>query len=266
MVGVPALRPETFSRSFPKDHRAQIRKTETIKYIDEVDALGRRRGAWTVAFWRWVRGLRPAEPAAAAAFDHYVACARCAESDKRALERRVAEVAATERWRPAVEALSCIKGVDVATAFCLAAEAGVFSRFRSAGAYASWLGLTPSEHSSGETEARGGITKAGNSASRRALVEAAWHFASCSPRPKQAPRGSSVPPATKRRCDEATARLCARHEALRAAGKRPCVANVAVVFSQVLLSEKSEPFFRVSSRKFFGFRRGHAASFLTCPA
>ena len=196
--------------------------------FDEVDALGRRRGAWTVAFWRWVRGLRPAEPAAAAAFDHYVACVRCAESDKRALERRVAEVAATERWRPAVEALSCIKGVDTVTAFCLAAEAGVFSRFRSAGAYASWLGLTPSEHSSGETEARGGITKAGNSASRRALVEAAWHFASCSPRPKRAPRGSSVPPATKRRCDEATARLCARHEALRAAGKRPCVANVAV--------------------------------------
>ena len=138
--------------------------------FDEVDARGRRRGAWTVAFWRWVRGLRPAEPAAAAAFDHYVACVRCAESDKRALERRVAEVAAAERWRPAVEALSCIKGVDTVTAFCLAAEAGVFSRFRSAGAYASWLGLTPSEHSSGESEARGGITKAGNSASRRALV------------------------------------------------------------------------------------------------
>lgn len=196
--------------------------------FDEVDARGRRRGAWTVAFWRWVRGLRPAEPAAAAAFDHYVTCARCAESDKRALEGRVAEAAATERWRPAVEALSCIKGVDVATAFCLAAEAGVFSRFRSAGAYASWLGLTPSERSSGETEARGGITKAGNSASRRALVEAAWHFQTCSPKPKGAPRGSSVPPAVKRRCDEATARLCRRHEALRAAGKRPCVANVAV--------------------------------------
>ena len=120
------------------------------------------------------------------------------------------------------------EGVDVATAFCLAAEAGVFSRFRSAGAYASWLGLTPSEHSSGETEARGGITKAGNSASRRALVEAAWHFRTCSPKPKGAPRGSSVPAAVKRRCDEATARLCRRHEALRAAGKRPCVANVAV--------------------------------------
>ena len=77
-------------------------------------------------------------------------------------------------------------------------------------------------------DARGGITKAGNSASRRALVEAAWHFQACSPKPKGAPKGSSVPPAVKRRCDEATARLCRRHEALRAAGKRPCVANVAV--------------------------------------
>ena len=143
-------------------------------------------------------GSGPPSPRRRPPSDHYVACARCAESDKRALERRVAEVAATERWRPAVEALSCIKGVDVATAFCLAAEAGVFSRFRSAGAYASWLGLTPSEHSSGETEARGGITKGGPTPPRGgALVEAAWHFASCSPRPKQAPRGSSVPPATQ---------------------------------------------------------------------
>ncbi|MCF6414286.1 transposase, partial [Collinsella tanakaei] len=73
-----------------------------------------------------------------------VTCVRCAESDKRALERRVVEEARSERWRPVVEALSCIKGVDAVTAFCLAAEAGCFSRFPTAGAYASWLGLTPS--------------------------------------------------------------------------------------------------------------------------
>ena len=53
------------------------------------------------------------------------------------------------------------------------AERGRFSRFPMAGSYASWLGLAPSERSSGEKEARGGITKTGNSASRRALVEAA---------------------------------------------------------------------------------------------
>ena len=90
--------------------------------FDETDALGRRRGAWTRAFWRWAEGLGPAEPAAASAFDHYVTCVRCAESDKRALERRVVEEARSERWRPVVEALSCIKGVDAVTAFCLATE------------------------------------------------------------------------------------------------------------------------------------------------
>lgn len=89
----------------------------------------------------------------------------------------------SERWAGVVGALSCIKGIDAVTAFCPAAEAGCFSRFTSAGAYASWLGLTPSEHSSGEMEAKGGITKTGNSAPGRALVEAVWHYATCLPKP-----------------------------------------------------------------------------------
>lgn len=196
--------------------------------FDETDALGRRRSTWTRAHWRWIERARPAAPAAAGAFDHYVACARCAESDKRALEGLVRAEAAADRWRGVVGALSCIKGIDVVTAFCLAAEAGCFSRFPTAGSYASWLGLVPSERSSGEKEARGGITKTGNSASRRALVEAAWHFRSCSPKPKAAPAGYEVPAAIKGRADDATERLSRRHGALRAAGKRACVANVAV--------------------------------------
>ena len=123
---------------------------------DEVDALGRRRGAWTRSSWRWAYGRVPEGDAARDAFVHYATCVRCAESDKRALERAVAREAASPRWKQTVDALSCIKGIDTVTAFCLASEAGVFSRFRSAPAYASWLGLTPSEHSSGEREARGG--------------------------------------------------------------------------------------------------------------
>ena len=195
---------------------------------DEVDALGRRRGAWTRSFWRWAYGRVPEGDAARDAFVHYATCVRCAESDKRALERAVAREAASPRWKQTVDALSCIKGIDTVTAFCLASEAGVFSRFRSAPAYASWLGLTPSEHSSGEREARGGIIKAGNAASRRAPVEAAWHYASCSPTPKATPAGAEVGPSARRRCDECTARLSRRFSALRDAGKRPCVANAAV--------------------------------------
>lgn len=121
--------------------------------FDETDALGRRRSTWTRAHWRWIERARPAaNTAAAGAFDHYVTCARCAESDKRALEGLVRAEAAADRWRGVVGALSCIKGIDVVTAFCLAAEAGCFSRFPTAGSYASWLGLVPSERSSGEKE------------------------------------------------------------------------------------------------------------------
>ena len=59
-------------------------------------------------------------------------------------------------------------------------EAGEFSRFRNARSFAAWVGLTPSEHSSGESDRRGAITKAGNKHLRKTLVEAAWHYLTCS--------------------------------------------------------------------------------------
>lgn len=128
----------------------------------------------------------------------------------------------------AVEALSCIKGIDTLTAFRLAAEAGSFTRFRTAPAFASWCGLVPSERSSGETERRGGITKTGNRLARTALVESAWHYLTCTPRPKAPAPGADVPAAIRARADDCTARLCRRREALAAAGKSSCKANAAV--------------------------------------
>lgn len=160
--------------------------------------------------------------------EYYVTAARCAESDRRQLEKKVLALARTDRWRPAVEALSCIKGIDTLTAFRLAAEAGSFTRFRTAPAFASWCGLVPSERSSGETERRGGITKTGNRLARTALVESAWHYLTCTPRPKPPTPGADVPAAIRARADACTARLCRRREALAAAGKSSCKANAAV--------------------------------------
>lgn len=128
---------------------------------DERNADGTRKGSWTRAHWRWISGIRLEGPQRDV-LEYYVTAARCAESDRRQLEKKVLALARTDRWRPAVEALSCIKGIDTLTAFRLAAEAGSFTRFRTAPAFASWCGLVPSERSSGETEQRGGITKTGN--------------------------------------------------------------------------------------------------------
>ena len=80
--------------------------------------------------------------------------------------------------------LRCFQGIETYTALALLAELGDITRFPAPRALMAFLGLTPSEHSSGEHRRRGGITKAGNTHARRLLVEAAWHQ-------RHAPRPSS---------------------------------------------------------------------------
>ena len=120
------------------------------------------------------------------------------------------------RWRRRVESLRCLKGVDTATAADLVFEAGEFSRFRNARSFAAWVGLTPSEHSSGESDRRGAITKAGNKHLRKTLVEAAWHYMTCSGRPKDLAKGQVPDPAARRHAAKGVRRLVDRREALLA--------------------------------------------------
>ena len=89
------------------------------------------------------------------------------------------------------------------------------------------VGLAPSERSSGETESRGGITRAGNSHVRRALVEASWHVPMSTRRPKKPRPGHGVAPAASRHAAKCNRRLRDRRDAMSQAGKRPCVANCA---------------------------------------
>lgn len=195
--------------------------------FDETTPAGRRRSNWTEAYWRWARSIEFGEADGAAAYEHYMdAVERCAEA-KRELERKVEEAVARPEWAPVVDALCLVKGIDVASAFLLAAEAGDFSRFPTAPSFASWCGLAPSERSSGETESRGGITRAGNSHVRRALVEASWHVPMSTRHPKKPRPGHGVAPAVSRHAAKCNRRLQDRRDAMSQAGKRPCVANCA---------------------------------------
>lgn len=90
------------------------------------------------------------------------------------LDARIAEVAATCEYADVINALMCLRGVALTTAFGLAVEVGDWTRFTGA-TIGSYLGLVPSEHSSGQKRSQGSITKAGNTYARRLLVEAAWH-------------------------------------------------------------------------------------------
>jgi transposase len=108
------------------------------------------------------------------AYEESLAAVMSVRARRDALDAAVAEEAAKEPWAGVVGRLSCLRGVSTLTAFGLAREIGNWQRFegRSIGAY---LGLVPSESSSGERRRQGAITKTGNAHARRLLVEAAWH-------------------------------------------------------------------------------------------
>ena len=195
--------------------------------FDEVNAAGRRKGNWTGAHWSWIKSISFAEKADNDAFAFYVDAVRQAGEDKRRLERLVAEEAAKPRWGKTVDSLRLLTGVDVMTAADIVFEAGEFARFRNARSFAAWLGLTPSEHSSGEKVARGGITKAGNKHLRRVMVEAAWHYLSASPHSKDLAPGQSPDPAARRHASKGVRRLVERRAALLERGVHKNKANVA---------------------------------------
>lgn len=195
--------------------------------FDETNARGQRKRNWTAAHWAWIRSISFAEKADEDVLAYYVERVRQATEDKARLEKLVEAESQKPRWKPRVDALRCIKGIDVATAADLVFEAGEFSRFRNARSFAAWTGLTPSEHSSGEKVARGGITKAGNKHLRRALVEAAWHYVNASPHSKDLAKGQSPDPRARRHATKGVRRLVRRREDMLARGVHKNKANVA---------------------------------------
>ena len=195
--------------------------------FDEANAAGQRKGNWTAAHWAWIKRIEFAEKADGDVLAYYIDRVRQAAEDKARLEKLVEAEAQKPRWKPRVDALRCLKGIDAMTAADLVFEAGEFSRFKNARSFAAWLGLTPSEHSSGEKVARGGITKAGNKHLRRVLVESAWHYLSASPHSKDLARGQSPDPRARRHAAKGVRRLAQRRGDMLARGMHKNKANVA---------------------------------------
>lgn len=131
--------------------------------------------SWGVTRRKWIADQRFAHPAQQQTLTTYLHALDLVDSRIEILERQIAETAAEGPWAELVAKLRCLRGVDTLTALGLAVEIGDFRRFETAEAFMGFVGLVPSEHSSGEKRKRGSITKAGNAHARRLLVEAAWH-------------------------------------------------------------------------------------------
>jgi len=130
---------------------------------------------WGVTRRAWLGCQTFALPGQQEAFDDYLFASDQVDRRIEALERELERLAKEGPHRELIARLRCIRGIDTLTALGLAAEVGDFERFRTAEQFMSFVGLVPSEHSSGESRRQGSITKAGSAHARRLLVESAWH-------------------------------------------------------------------------------------------
>ncbi len=129
--------------------------------------------AWTVTRRTWLGEQRFEHSAEQITFDAYVHAVDLVDARIGKLEQAIRATAEQGPWHELVARLRCLRGIDTLSALALVAEIGDFSRFQSAEEFMAFVGLVPSEHSSGERRRRGSITKVGNSHVRRLLVEAA---------------------------------------------------------------------------------------------
>lgn len=132
--------------------------------------------AWTRAHLEWLRGRRLSHPADQVILDDQLLALEQLEGRLVALDEQIEQIATHPVYAEPVGRLRCFRGIDTLTALSVVAELHDIRRFASPRALMAYLGLVPSESSSGGRQARGPITKTGNSRLRRLLIEAAWHY------------------------------------------------------------------------------------------
>jgi len=134
------------------------------------------KSKWTKTYFGWLETLRFETAAQQIVLQEYIDMVKHARQRVSAMEEEMRK--ALDGWtlKPVVEGLMALRGVDLIAAVTIIAELGDITRFESPRQLMAHLGLVPSEHSSGERQKRGGITKTGNSHVRRVLVEASWCY------------------------------------------------------------------------------------------
>ena len=186
--------------------------------------------AWTGAHDVWLRrtGAQLPSPATRATFESDYDAVLSVKARRDRLDVLIEQMATDCEFTPLLRRLGCLRGIGTLTGFALAVEVGDWDRFTGK-TIGSFVGLVPSEYSSGASRVQGSITKTGNTHLRRLLVEAAWHH-----RPvyrvgkTMRDRWELAGPAARARGDEGNRRLHHRWNMMRARHKRHVVANVAI--------------------------------------
>jgi transposase len=175
---------------------------------------------WTQAHYRWLEEVKFDHPVQQIVFQEYVDTVKAMTQRVAGLDKQIESASAASVFWPVIEALMALRGVSLLTATTIVAEIGDLKRFASAPQLMAYLGVVPSEHSSGATKSRGGITKTGNGHVRRVLVEAAWTYRH--PARKTAVlqrRAERTPEVVQDIAWKAQKRLCSRYWLLQDKGK-----------------------------------------------
>lgn len=174
---VPTLEQEHFRdlvRAIEDARKDQMRARHRLaKFLLRRDLHFPGKGDnWTQAHLRWLDALRFEDPASAATFSDYLVAVRAIVQRRQVLIATLEELIPASPHAQAIARLRCFRGVNTLTAAGLCAEVSDFARFPKPKQLWGFLGIVPSEHSSGEQRKQGQITKAGSAHARRLLVEA----------------------------------------------------------------------------------------------
>jgi len=217
--------------------RARAAAVETLRvHRQQVSAFmlkhGRifpRKTTWGARHLRWLQEQRFEHPAPQIALQEMVDAVRTSKERVERLEAAIEEFVPTWSLAPVVQALQSLRGVDLIMAVTFAGEIGDLRRFDSPRQLMGYLGLVPSERSTGDTVRRGRITKAGNGRVRHMLVESAWTYRHPPRIGKRKPdRLKTVPPKVRDIAWKAQTRLTARYRALSGRGKKTMVVCTAI--------------------------------------
>jgi transposase len=186
------------------------------------------RSAWTGEHTDWLRRQRFDRRGVQLAFDEALDAVFTVHARRDRLDTAIEEMAQTTPLAGPVGRLRCLRGVSTLTAVGLCVEVADWQRFTGS-TIGSYLGLVPSEFSSGARRVQGSITKTGNGHARRLLVEAAWqHRRPLRPSRQRARRADGQPAAVRARAEAGNRRLHQRWCRLEQRSKRPTVSAVAV--------------------------------------
>jgi transposase len=175
---------------------------------------------WSKAYFKWLADIAMPYPAQQVALQEYIDTVHESLNRVKRLTDQIRQMVPVWRLAPIVSALQAARGVSLVVAVTVLAELGDLSRFKKPSQLMAHLGLVPSEHSSGESVKRRGITKTGNSHVRKALVEAAWSYRMQARVSRLLlKRQQGLPDQVCKIAWKAQLRLCARYRRLVAKGK-----------------------------------------------